>query len=83
MITLDGPGIVVHRLVQDIARTPDPADPHRQAGDLDAARRPLADVSPAMPRAGRRLTRRPVLCEATCDGRPLKRHPDKARPATE
>ncbi|MEV0309649.1 FxSxx-COOH system tetratricopeptide repeat protein [Nonomuraea fuscirosea] len=38
MITLDGPGIVVHRLVQAIARTPDPADPHRQAPDIEAAR---------------------------------------------
>ncbi|WP_273699974.1 tetratricopeptide repeat protein [Actinomadura graeca] len=38
MITLDGETITVHRLVQALARTPDPADPHRQAADIDHAR---------------------------------------------
>ncbi|MER6914858.1 tetratricopeptide repeat protein [Streptomyces sp. NPDC000594] len=30
--------LTVHRLVQALARTPDPDDPHRQADDLDRAR---------------------------------------------
>ncbi|WP_223166864.1 tetratricopeptide repeat protein [Nonomuraea sp. SYSU D8015] len=38
MITLDGPGIIVHRLVQAVARAPDPSDPHRQPADIDIAR---------------------------------------------
>jgi tetratricopeptide (TPR) repeat protein len=38
MITLDDEDITVHRLVQAVARTPDPEDPHRQATDLDTAR---------------------------------------------
>lgn len=38
MITLDDAGITVHRLVQAVARTGDPADPHRQPGDIDTAR---------------------------------------------
>jgi hypothetical protein len=38
MITLDGLDIIVHRLVQAVARTPDPADPYRQPDDIDTAR---------------------------------------------
>ncbi|TDB76371.1 tetratricopeptide repeat protein, partial [Actinomadura sp. KC216] len=44
MITLDTDAITVHRLVQAVARTPDPravdegGDPHRQPGDIDNAR---------------------------------------------
>ncbi|MEV1003036.1 FxSxx-COOH system tetratricopeptide repeat protein [Nonomuraea sp. NPDC050202] len=38
MITLDDEHVTVHRLVQAVARTPDPEDPHRQATDLDTAR---------------------------------------------
>ncbi|MFF4617729.1 tetratricopeptide repeat protein [Nonomuraea jabiensis] len=37
MINLDGETITVHRLVQAVARTPDPGDPHRQAADIDTA----------------------------------------------
>ncbi|MET7339235.1 tetratricopeptide repeat protein [Nonomuraea sp. NPDC005650] len=38
MITLDRDAVAVHRLVQAVARTPDPDDPHRQAADIDTAR---------------------------------------------
>ncbi|MFI0409905.1 tetratricopeptide repeat protein [Actinomadura sp. 3N508] len=39
MITLHDDGAIsVHRLVQALARTPDPADPHRQRVDVDDAR---------------------------------------------
>lgn len=38
MITLDADAISVHRLVQAVARTPDPADPHRQPADITRAR---------------------------------------------
>ncbi|WP_219825859.1 tetratricopeptide repeat protein [Nonomuraea typhae] len=38
MITLDEEGITVHRLVQAVARTPDPGDPHRQEADIHTAR---------------------------------------------
>ncbi|MES9538347.1 tetratricopeptide repeat protein [Actinomadura sp. NPDC000600] len=39
MITLDEDGAVtVHRLVQAVARTPDPTDPHRQPDDIATAR---------------------------------------------
>ncbi len=38
MITLTGATVTVHRLVQAITRTPDPADPHRRARHIDAAR---------------------------------------------
>ncbi|TQF01431.1 tetratricopeptide repeat protein [Kitasatospora acidiphila] len=37
MITLDEYSITTHRLVQALARTPDPDDPHRQASDIDHA----------------------------------------------
>ncbi|MEV5411536.1 FxSxx-COOH system tetratricopeptide repeat protein, partial [Thermopolyspora sp. NPDC052614] len=37
MITLDNTSITVHRLVQTIARTPDPDDPHRQRTDIRTA----------------------------------------------
>ncbi|RKE23519.1 FxSxx-COOH system tetratricopeptide repeat protein [Streptomyces sp. TLI_171] len=46
---LDGT-LTVHRLVQTVARTPDPTDPHRRAADIDHARhqatRLLADALP-------------------------------------
>ncbi|MEU8364952.1 FxSxx-COOH system tetratricopeptide repeat protein [Nonomuraea sp. NPDC048882] len=38
MISLDSAVVTVHRLVQAVARTPDPDDPHRQAVDIDTAR---------------------------------------------
>ncbi|GAA2971509.1 tetratricopeptide repeat protein [Streptomyces enissocaesilis] len=39
MITTTGEGeLAVHRLVQALARTPDPDDPHRQTADIDRAR---------------------------------------------
>ncbi|MET9252009.1 FxSxx-COOH system tetratricopeptide repeat protein, partial [Nonomuraea sp. NPDC003709] len=54
MITLDGETITVHRLVQAVARTPDPHDPHRQATDIDTARERattlLSDALPELPR---------------------------------
>ncbi|MFI6396431.1 tetratricopeptide repeat protein [Nonomuraea sp. NPDC050540] len=37
MIALDQDNITVHRLVQAVARTPDSADPHRQADDIGTA----------------------------------------------
>ncbi|MEV4020479.1 tetratricopeptide repeat protein [Nonomuraea angiospora] len=37
MITLDSETIIVHRLVQAVARTPDPDDPHRQGDAINAA----------------------------------------------
>ncbi|MGO4422899.1 hypothetical protein AB4Z54_30410, partial [Streptomyces sp. MCAF7] len=39
MITLTPRTFAVHRLVQAVARTPDPADPHRGADAIDGARR--------------------------------------------
>ncbi|MFI6743794.1 FxSxx-COOH system tetratricopeptide repeat protein [Nonomuraea sp. NPDC050451] len=38
MITFDGQTVTVHRLVQAVARTADPDDPHRRAADIDTAR---------------------------------------------
>jgi tetratricopeptide (TPR) repeat protein len=38
MITLTPQSITIHRLVQAVARTPDPADPHRTPGDISHAR---------------------------------------------
>ncbi|TYB56051.1 tetratricopeptide repeat protein [Nonomuraea sp. PA05] len=38
MIALDETSITVHRLVQAVARTADPEDPHRPAEDIDDAR---------------------------------------------
>ncbi|MFI7419431.1 tetratricopeptide repeat protein [Nonomuraea sp. NPDC049684] len=38
MITLSSETVTVHRLVQAVARTPDPNDPHRQAAAIDTAR---------------------------------------------
>lgn len=38
MITLAGEAVRVHRLVQAVARTADPRDPHRQPDDIAAAR---------------------------------------------
>ncbi|WP_157245547.1 FxSxx-COOH system tetratricopeptide repeat protein [Nonomuraea typhae] len=38
LISLDAAGVTVHRLVQAVARTGDPADPHRQPDDIDTAR---------------------------------------------
>ncbi|WP_253890534.1 tetratricopeptide repeat protein [Actinokineospora diospyrosa] len=38
MITLGPTTITVHRLVQAVSRTPDPADPHRQPDDIATAR---------------------------------------------
>ncbi|MFC5833144.1 FxSxx-COOH system tetratricopeptide repeat protein [Nonomuraea insulae] len=53
MITLDSETVTVHRLVQAVARTPDPDDPHREAAAIDAARdqatRLLNDTLPATP----------------------------------
>jgi tetratricopeptide (TPR) repeat protein len=59
MITLDGDVVIVHRLVQAVARTPDPGDqnrpgdPHRQSADIDTARdqatRLLQDALPQSP----------------------------------
>ncbi|TDD80061.1 FxSxx-COOH system tetratricopeptide repeat protein, partial [Actinomadura rubrisoli] len=44
MIALDTRTIAVHRLVQAVTRTPDPADPHRRAADIDSARDRAADL---------------------------------------
>ncbi|SEU47807.1 NB-ARC domain-containing protein [Nonomuraea wenchangensis] len=44
MITLDREHITVHRLVQAVARTPDPDDPHRRPADIDTARSQAADL---------------------------------------
>ncbi|MFB9832783.1 FxSxx-COOH system tetratricopeptide repeat protein [Actinoallomurus acaciae] len=38
MIALDGEAITIHRLVQAVARTPDPSDPYRHADDINNAR---------------------------------------------
>jgi hypothetical protein len=38
MIKLDTQAIEMHRLVQAVTRTPDPASPHRDPGDIDQAR---------------------------------------------
>jgi tetratricopeptide (TPR) repeat protein len=38
LISADPENLTVHRLVQAVARTPDAADPHRQADDIDKAR---------------------------------------------
>ncbi|GAA4625834.1 FxSxx-COOH system tetratricopeptide repeat protein [Actinoallomurus vinaceus] len=38
MIGLGADAVTVHRLVQAVARTPDPADPHRQESDIATAR---------------------------------------------
>ncbi|WP_214106052.1 FxSxx-COOH system tetratricopeptide repeat protein [Acrocarpospora catenulata] len=38
MITLGRDTVTVHRLVQAVARTPDPQDPNRAAADIDKAR---------------------------------------------
>ncbi|UOX90435.1 FxSxx-COOH system tetratricopeptide repeat protein [Amycolatopsis sp. FBCC-B4732] len=42
MVTLTGDTVAVHRLVQAVTRTPDPADPHRQPADIAAARNSAA-----------------------------------------
>lgn len=44
MITLTPRTFAVHRLVQAVARTPDPADPHRGADAIDGARRRAAEL---------------------------------------
>ena len=44
MITADATAIGVHRLVQAVARTPDPVDPHRGLHLIDAARGQAADL---------------------------------------
>ncbi|WUH97302.1 FxSxx-COOH system tetratricopeptide repeat protein [Spirillospora sp. NBC_00431] len=50
MITLDAETITVHRLVQAVARTPDPrpvqddGDPHRRPDDIDRARTQATDL---------------------------------------
>ncbi|MEV6907047.1 tetratricopeptide repeat protein [Amycolatopsis sp. NPDC051071] len=57
MITLDPDTISVHRLVQAVTRTPDPADQHRQPDNIAQARdttaaalvAPLIDTDPHMP----------------------------------
>ncbi|AEV86727.1 Nephrocystin-3 [Actinoplanes sp. SE50] len=50
MITLDEHTLTVHRLVQAVARTPDPEDPHRQPDDIDTARtQAIAELRAAMP----------------------------------
>ncbi|WP_340682654.1 tetratricopeptide repeat protein [Amycolatopsis coloradensis] len=38
MITLTADTVAVHRVVQAVTRTPDPADPHRQPADIATAR---------------------------------------------
>ncbi|WP_268915588.1 tetratricopeptide repeat protein [Antribacter soli] len=50
MVTLTPDSAVVHRLVQTVARTPDPADPHRQPEDIaDALQRAALMLADAMP----------------------------------
>ncbi|MFT7837749.1 tetratricopeptide repeat protein [Saccharothrix sp. BKS2] len=57
MITLTADTITVHRLVQAVTRTPDPADPHRRPDDIAHARdttttvlaTALADAAPGLP----------------------------------
>ncbi|MGW6505943.1 NB-ARC domain-containing protein, partial [Nonomuraea angiospora] len=38
LVVLDADTVTVHRLVQAVARTPDPGDPHRRPTDIDFAR---------------------------------------------
>jgi tetratricopeptide (TPR) repeat protein len=51
MLTADADGLVMHRLVQAVTRTPNPGDPHRDpqaiADARDQATRQLADAIPA------------------------------------
>jgi tetratricopeptide (TPR) repeat protein len=44
LITLSPEAITVHRLVQTVARTPDPQDPHRRQDDIDTARTHATDL---------------------------------------
>jgi tetratricopeptide (TPR) repeat protein/transcriptional regulator with XRE-family HTH domain len=44
MITLNTGSVTVHRLVQAVARTPDPADPHRRHTDIHTARSQATDL---------------------------------------
>ncbi|GAA3870227.1 FxSxx-COOH system tetratricopeptide repeat protein [Saccharothrix violaceirubra] len=44
MITLDRDTIAVHRLVQAVSRTSDPADPHRDADDISEALEVATDL---------------------------------------
>ncbi len=44
MITLNTGSVTVHRLVQAVARTPDPADPHRRHPDIHTARSQATDL---------------------------------------
>ncbi|MFJ5229068.1 tetratricopeptide repeat protein [Kitasatospora sp. NPDC088391] len=54
MITTGGDHLAVHRLVQAVARTPDPQDPHRRAEDIEAAlRTATAVLEGRAPRASR------------------------------
>jgi hypothetical protein len=50
MISLSGDTISVHPLVQTVARTPDPSDPHRQPGSIAMAREmAIMALVPALP----------------------------------
>ncbi|MFC4066705.1 FxSxx-COOH system tetratricopeptide repeat protein [Actinoplanes subglobosus] len=50
MITTDESTLTVHRLVQAVARTPDPEDPHRRPDDIRTGRRRAAtQLQAAMP----------------------------------
>ena len=52
MIITSGDTLAVHRLVQAVTRTPDPADPHRTPAAIDAAReQATALLDTAAPRA--------------------------------
>jgi tetratricopeptide (TPR) repeat protein len=44
MITLDNESVTVHRLVQAVARTADPIDPHRQPSDIHGAYQQATDL---------------------------------------
>ena len=76
MLTADAGILAVHRLVQAVARTPDPGDPHRDPQAIDDARdqatRLLAD---AIPPTGQDPAGWPALADAA----PAHRRPGQPR----
>ncbi|WP_414940233.1 FxSxx-COOH system tetratricopeptide repeat protein [Amycolatopsis sp. cmx-11-51] len=78
MITLDVDTIQVHRLVQAVTRTPDPADPYRRPEDIDHARESTAGrLARALDAADPRLPAHwPVFQAVLPHGRALLDHTD-------
>ncbi|MFD5096572.1 FxSxx-COOH system tetratricopeptide repeat protein [Amycolatopsis thailandensis] len=78
MITLGAETIEVHRLVQAVTRTPDPADPYRRPEDIDHAREATAAaLAKALDAADPRLPDYwPVFQAVLPHGRALLEHTD-------